>query len=450
MTKDVLKVAGRSSTGRRLVNWAITHEKKLRVVVITAAVVIFAVQWARSAMLVDDGDFYLHWQFACRFVKLRLLYADGLHIPYPPFWAMAWTPIAAMSLPVAKLVCYPLSAIALAILLWMLNRLTRERIPLSGSAGFWATVAALAIASRFLVRELPECGPNLMLLALTWSAIYLWTRGRDVPAGVCLGFATALKCTPAIFIVYFAWKRQWKLATTGVAAAALFAVAPAVWQGPKDYERHVRLWLTHLSLGAGQADPTVGVLGPETLQNLSLKPAVAKWLMHLPVGHPSRLEQTGYIEFLNLSPTTAGRITKGVLLALLSCVAWTVRRPVRDRCDLAILWECAAVGVLALLLSPITWYQHCVALLPTFYLFTRTAAAGRPMGKGTYALVAAFVVIVVVLSRGLIGRDATILLASYHLTTWAICGVLLTALGGRLIATEKPASTMSLPVRRAA
>ena len=430
-------------------NWAIAHELQLRWVVIAIAVVIFAVQWLRSALLVEDGDFYLHWQFACRFVQHKQLYADGLHIPYPPFWAMAWAPIAALSLPVAKSVCYPLSAVALGVLLWTLNRLTRERIPLSNRGLFWATVAAIALTSRFLVRELPECGPNLMLLTLTWSAIYLWTRQRDVPAGVCLGLATALKCTPAIFIAYFAWKRQWKLAIVGTTAAALFALAPAVWQGPNDYQRHVRLWLTHLSLGAGQTDPTIGVLGPETLQNLSLRPAVARWLMHLPAGHPSRLDQAGYVDFLNLSPLTAGRVAKGVLLALLAIVAWAVRKPVRDRADLAILWECAAVSALALLLSPITWYQHCVVLLPTFYLVSRTAASGRQLPNWIYAVVAAFVVIVMVLNRGLIGRDATMLLASYHLTTWAIASALCLALGGRSMAIEKPPVSM-LSVRRAA
>ncbi|HVA49965.1 MAG TPA: glycosyltransferase family 87 protein [Pirellulales bacterium] len=438
--------------GLRLpLGWAKDHERQLRWIVVVVAIAVFAVQWVRSAVNVEDGDFYLHWQFACRFVQHKLLYAEGLHIPYPPFWAMGWSPIAALSLPAAKMLCYPLSAAALVVLLWTLDRLTRQQLGLSSTRRFWATAAALAIASRFLVRELPECGPNLMLLALTWSAIYLWTRHRDLAAGTCLGFGAALKCTPAIFIAYFAWRRQWKLALTGTAAAAIVSLAPALWQGTADYERHVRLWLRHLSLGAGQVDPTVGVLGPETLQNLSLRPAIARWLMHLPPGHPSRLDQPGYVEFLDLAPALAGRVTKGVLLALLACVAWMVRKPVTDRGDTALLWECAAVGVLALLLSPITWYQHCVALLPAFYLLTRTAAAGGRVAPWMYAVVAAFIAIVIVLNRGVIGRDATLLLASYHLTTWAILSVLLLTLGGRSTATGRRTSDVAAsPLRRAA
>jgi hypothetical protein len=192
----------------------------------------------------------------------------------------------------------------------------------------------------------------------------------------------------------------------------------------------MQIWLTHLSLGAGQADPTVGVLGPETLQNLSLRPAVARFFMHLPAGHPGRLDQPGYVEFLDFSPLAAGRIAKFVLAALLASVTWALRKPVVRRDDLSLVWECAAVGALALLLSPITWYQHCVALLPVFYLFTRTAAArGRPPGW-MLAVLGFFLVVVIVLSRGLIGREATLLLASYHLTTWAIAGALALAVGG--------------------
>lgn len=257
--------------------------------------------------------------------------------------------------------------------------------------------------------------------------------------------------TPAIFIAYFAWKRQWKLAIMGAMAAVCFALAPVLWQGPTDYERHVRLWLTHLRFGAGQADPTVGVLGPETLQNLSLRPAIARWLMHLPPGHPSRLEQAGYVEFLDLPPVVAGRIAKMMLFAILAGVAWSTRKRIARRDDLAILWESAAIGVLALLLSPITWYQHCVALLPAFYLFSRTVAAGGHAAHWMYAIVAAFTVATIVLSRGLIGRDATTLLASYHVTTWAIVGVLLLALGGRSNAARGTThAAAAVPLRRAA
>ncbi|MGH7192609.1 MAG: hypothetical protein ACREJM_03640, partial [Candidatus Saccharimonadales bacterium] len=178
------------------------------------------------------------------------------------------------------------------------------------------------------------------------------------------------------------------------------------------------------------------VLGPETLQNLSLRPAIARGLMRLPAGHVARLEHAWYFDFLDLPPVTAGRIAKAALLLLLALVAWLVRGPVVRRDDAAVLWECAAVGVLALLLSPITWYQHCVALVPPFYLLARTAASGARADRWDVSIAVLFVAVHLVLSRGLIGRDLTLLMASYHVTTWTLVAVLFATLAGRPVARE--------------
>lgn len=404
--------------------WFAQRERRFQRLAVGVAAIVFVVQWIRAVARLDDGDFFLHWKFASRFVRHEWLYAEGLHIPYPPFWAMAWSPIAAFSLAAAKTLVYPLSLAALAGLLYLLDKLTSRWLPLHGSRLFWATTLSLALISRFLVRELPECGPNLLLLALSWLAVYLWTRRQDWLAGGCLGLATAMKCTPALFIAYFAWKRQWRMAISSSVAAGLFTLAPALWQGPEAYGQHLQFWLANVRTSAGQNDPSRGVLGEEELKNLSLRPAAARFLMRLPTNHISRVDHPAYLEFLDLSPATADRIVKLLLLALAAAAAWAYRRPVADRDDLTILWECAGVSTLILLLSPITWSQHCVALLPAFYLISRSAfVRGKPSGWMNSVLIA-YAVVNLLLNRGLIGRDLTMLLGSYHLPTLSFLGVL--------------------------
>ena len=226
-----------------------------------------------------------------------------------------------------------------------------------------------------------------------------------------------MKCTPGLFLLYFAWKRQWKMAASTIAAAGLFTLAPALWQGPASYAQHVQIWLTHVRLSASQSDPTRGVLGEEELKNLSLRPAVARYLMCLPEQHLSRVDHPAYVEFLDLAPATADRIVKLTLFALVAAMAWIFRGRAERRDDLAIVWECSAVSVLILLLSPITWAQHCVALLPAFYLMSRTALAQGKLPVWMNAIVAIYAVVNVLLNRGLIGKDLTMLLASYHLPT---------------------------------
>ncbi len=427
--------------------WFAERHRFFQRLVIALSIVVFMVQWVRAASKLDDGDFFLHWKFASRFVAQELLYADGLHVPYPPFWAMAWSPIAAFSLAAAKIVVYPLSLIALSALLYVLDRLTRRELPLDRPRRFWATTLALALIVRFLVRELPECGPNLLILALAWLAVYLWTRHRDALGGVCLGLAIAMKCTPGLFLLYFAWKRQWKMAASTIAAAGLFTLAPALWQGPASYAQHVQIWLTHVRLSASQSDPTRGVLGEEELKNLSLRPAVARYLMRLPEQHLSRVDHPAYVEFLDLAPATADRIVKLTLLGLVAAAAWIFRGRTERRDDLAIVWECSAVSVLILLLSPITWAQHCVALLPAFYLMSRTALAQGKLPVWMNAIVAIYAVVNVLLNRGLIGKELTMLLASYHLPTISFLAVLVVIVACRRRTIERHESAAASPIR---
>lgn len=421
--------------------FCLRHEKTLRRLAIGVAVVVFAVQWVRAAVKLEDGDFFLHWKFATRFVGQQLMYAEGLHVPYPPFWGMAWSPIAAFSLTAAKTLVYPLSLASLAALWFVLDRLSRRQLPLDRTKLFWVGAATLALCSRFVVRELPECGPNLLLLALSWLAVWLWVERREFLGGTCLGLAIAMKCTPGLFLVYFAWKRQWKMAATAATAALAFTLAPVLWQGPASYRQHMEIWLTHLKLGTEQSDPSRGVLGEEELKNLSLRPAAARFLMRLPQGHLSRVDHPAYLEFLDLAPAAADRAVKLVLLALVGFAGWIFRRPVEDRGDLTIVWECAIVSLLILLLSPITWAQHCVALLPAFYLLVRAAFARGRSERWMEAVVAAFVVVNLLLNRGLIGRDLTMLLASYHLQTFSFLGLLAVLVACRARESALTAST---------
>ena len=392
-------------------------------VVIVAAAVIVGLQWIRIAAK-PRGDFLLHWELGRRLAAGEFIYERGLDHPYPPFWGLAHAPLSVVSMPVAQTLLFPLFLISAAGLLWALRRLSQDHLPLSRDATFWVAAAALALGSRFLVRDMLECGVNLMLVALSWCAVYLWTRHRDWLAGITLGLAMALKCTPTLFLAYFVWKRQWKVAAATTAAAATFTLSPMLWMGPVEYARAGQFWFERAWRGVGEEDPSQGVLGPEPLQNVSLRPSLARFLMHLPEGHAGRIEHPFYVDFANLSPRTAGFVIKAVLLLLLAGLAWKSRKPVTDRRDPAVLWECAAASLLILLYSPITWGQHCVGVVPAFYLLTRRWAVGHSMPAGTRAVLAVYVILVLGMNRSLIGKQWSWLLDSYHVQTWCIVGLL--------------------------
>jgi hypothetical protein len=216
--------------------------------------------------------------------------------------------------------------------------------------------------------------------------------------------------------------------------------------GPAEFVRTFGPWAGNACAGVGQVDPSHGVLGPEPLQNLSLRPALARFLMHLPPGHKGRFDHPLSIDCLNLSPAAAGAMIKLALAGLLFGVAWMFRRPVRDRNSPAVVWECAAVSLLILLYSPITWGQHCVGVLPALFLLCRSRYAAPARFRAYGALI-------VLLNRGVVGKEFTYLLNNYHVTTWCLLGLLAAVMACRQTIERRPpaepvvSAAISLPSR---
>lgn len=454
------QATAKKSYATALVDRLKSRQKFWQRVAVAALIVVLALQASRLVGKAR-GDFNLHWELGRRLAAGEFIYglsASGRRLsergvkdvdrpldhPYPPFWALAHAPLTVMPMNVAQLALYPMIAISLFTLLWTLHRLCKRDLPLQGDQTFWVSAFAVVMASRFIVRDAPECGVNLALVAMSWLAVYFWTQHREVLGGSILGFAIALKCTPALFLPYFVLKRQWKMVAAVTVAAGSFTLLPILAMGPARYTEAMTFWISHASQGARSTDPSVGVLGDEQLQNVSLRPALARFLMHLPEGHKSRFDHPLYFDFLNLSPADAGMTVKVILLLLVGGLAWTFRARVTQRDEMRVLWECATISLMILLLSPITWGQHCVGVIPMFYLFARAHACKISHARWTYWLLGAYALFTLALNRSLIGKDLTWLIDSYRVPTW--CLLALVAVMAGCHAAHRQFQSRSAPV----
>ncbi|HBZ53768.1 MAG TPA: hypothetical protein DEO88_00050 [Syntrophobacteraceae bacterium] len=409
-----------------------TRWNRLRILPILAAAIWLLVAWVKIMMGVQPNDFYNHWEFGRRFAAGTFIYEGGLNYVYPPLWAMAHAPLAMVGPRLAKALVFPLAPISIAALVWVLDRLVRQSLSCDSGCRFWSVVLAVALASRFLARDLPEVGVNTALVALSWLGVYCWREHRDNWGGLALGLAGALKCTPLLFIAWFILKRQWRMVVTTMTATVLLTLAPMLVMGPASYVRTMSFWFAGVIRGVGDPDPSRGPLGEEKVENLALRPALARYLMHLPYGHLGRPEASDdpsrpdtppspyYLQFLDLTATQAGWVVRVVMLGLLLLVAWWFRGLPRSRDDPVLVWEWAAVSLLILLYSPVTWTQHCVGVLPALYLICRAFLARCPIPRLVLYLLGAYGLLVVVLNRTFVGRDLTKLLDSYRVKTLAI------------------------------
>jgi alpha-1,2-mannosyltransferase len=376
-----------------------------------------------------QGDFHIHFELGQRLAKGLFIYENGLDFVYPPFWALIHAPLYPLGLHAAQILVYPLAVLAIAALILTLERLCEKCIPLSPDASFWSTTLAIVLGSLFLGRDLPEVGVNTALVAISWMSVYLWSKEHDLAGGIVLGLAAAMKCTPLLFIVWFMIKRQWKIAAAAISAFVFFTLSPAIVCGPGQYIHLMRTWVSGVVRGINDPDPSRGPLGQEKVENLSLKPALARYLMHLPYGHMGRPETSDsaqrpndppsryFYQFLDLPAYQAGIVVRIIMVALFSWMFLLMRHRPSNRSSIEIVWECAAISILILLFSPITWVQHAVGVLPALYLICRAAFAGFSLSRRQTAAMGAFVVFCLIGNRFFFGRDLIKLANAYHVKT---------------------------------
>jgi len=453
--KTAWKMPDRHCLRLHAIDWE--RLRRFKWIPILAASIWLLVAWIQIIVL-PRGDFRGSWNMGQRLIHGIFIYQGGLGTVYPPFWAMAHAPLSFIGLHLSQILVYPLAAISIFILLRAVHKLSAAQLPLGSDALFWSTTLAILLSSLFLGRDLPEVGVNTALVAMSWSAVYLWSKERDIAGGTLLGMAAALKCTPLLFVAWFALKRQWKMTASSFVALCIFTLLPILVTGPAECVHLMKQWTGFVIQGFSDPDPSRGPLGEEKVENLSLRPAPARYLMRLPYGHFGRPESIGdgqterppspfYLQFLDLPPFWAGVVARIIMAALLLGMCWLMRRPASERDSFEIVWECAAVSILILLFSPVTWVQHSVGIVPAVYLICRAGFAGWHFPRWTAWAMSGYVLFCCVLSRAFFGRDFIKLANSYRVKTIGFLLLLGVVLACRHLASRRSTRKLSGPGR---
>ncbi len=249
---------------------------------------------------------------------------------YPPFAALCMLPMAFVSWHGAIAVNFVMSVAASAFLLFVLLAPTFRRMGWDSERdrAFAAAVVVLLFATFGPVRDTFSFGQiNLLLMALVYVDLLLAAREHRY-AGVGIGLAAAIKLTPAIFIIYLLVTGRWRMAgvASATAVGATLAAAVAMPDASRAYFTEL-LWETS----------RVGAL--DYVSNQSVMGMVAR-----------------------LMPSTPSR-TLWIALVLAIMVVWARKiRSVDMRTGFAL------TGVVACLISPVTWVHHLVWAIPAMVL----------------------------------------------------------------------------------
>ncbi|SDM91313.1 glycosyltransferase 87 family protein [Allokutzneria albata] len=303
-------------------------------VVALVAVVLFRLADARHVY--EDLDVYRAavqtWWAGGDMYGLLPKTAAGNHLPfiYPPFAVLVLGPLALLPRDPAVALNFGVSVLALAATLYVVVR----RLWRSGEAKGAFVVTSVLLPFALLLEPVTETldygQVNLWLMALV--AVDCLALSPRWPRGTLVGIAAAIKLTPAVFLLYFLLRKDFRAALTVVisgAAATLvgFVIAP---------NSSLHYWLEG---GASSMS-----------------------------GTPFSANQTITAMLVRLQPPV---VVIGVLIVLLSLLAIGMGVVIIRRADAPI--AVMATAIVGLLISPTSWSHHWVWIAPTLVIMIASA-----------------------------------------------------------------------------
>ncbi len=352
-------------------------------------------------------------------------YGNRHWFPNPPLVLLALVPFAHLPIVATGTVWSILKIAAVMAGCWLVMASAR-REDFSVPLGVLLMAAVLSV--RPIMGDITHGNINIFVffeIALAW---YLFVNRRDLWAGAVVGLAVVTKLTPGLLLLYFLYKRAWRVLAGAGLGLVLFAILiPSVLMGFQRnnqllvswYDQMVRpyvhdgyvtvepinqslpgmfmkwLALPHLvrgtwinlweQAGAGQLDSQAAerkqleklVRLKEKLQQRDAIVRLADGLdraFPVEVGDAAQARQAGQPFMARLQRPGQRWILRGLNLLLLVALGLLCRSPITSRRDPKLLLEVSLVLLAMLLMSERTWKHHLVTL-PIVYLATWSVLA---------------------------------------------------------------------------
>lgn len=278
----------------------------------------------------------------------------GVSLPftYPPLAAMLFTPLAVLPYRVGMIGLLALTT----FLMWWCLTIVLRRLGLPRVTAVWLLPFALLAEPAWETLGFGQV--NVILMAMVIADTL--TRSPRLPRGVLIGLAAAIKLTPAVFVLVYLVRRDWRASVTTVASGIGFTLLAAVLS-PANSLTYWRDTLTD-----------TGRIGGESYSsNQSVRGVLAR------LAEPGEEASTRVWFLLVL-------LTVGLIVLAMHRVH-TLEQAPGPETGLVLL-----ASMVALLASPVSWSHHWVWLVPTIIVL---AASRRPVATVLAGLTTAAVAV---------------------------------------------------------
>jgi hypothetical protein len=340
---------------RRLV-WAIAG------LIALAAAIVYAGKAA------DERSAFIRWRpQVLRFMRGVNIYDQSM-FPNPPIMPITLYPLAALP-PIAGAMCwYGLKvALATASVLLCFGMVRPADRPLPS----WFLAGVLTFSLRPILSDLHHGNNNILILFLIVAALDAWRKGYDILGGLLLALSISYKVTPALFVLYFAYKRSWRIVgATALGMGIFLLVVPSLVIGPRFNGECLGFWWHHML----RPFLVAGATSPQEI-NQSMIGVLTRLLTETTTGS-GRYDVHLVLNLFALPPDLVQVLIKAASVLLLAVLAYFCRLDPRERRDPRLLGEFSLVVLTMLFVSERSWKHHYVTLLLPYTYLTAQFAYG--------------------------------------------------------------------------
>jgi hypothetical protein len=335
--------------------------KKWLIAVFLIIYCVAGVTVVRKAL--DDRSAFLRWSENSETLKAGdSVYgeAGGLY-PNLPMMLLILMPFHALG-PVAGAMAW--MTVKFLIILFIFQSVVRVAENKGPPFPAWALLVILLLSGRVFISDLTHGNVNLLIGGLVVAALVGNFYKQDFLAGFSIGLAAILKVTPALFIPYYFYKRNWMSLAGSAAGLLVFGwIVPGMVLGVSFNNQLIMEWYQQM------VHPFIAGLPVDFLQtqhmNQSLTGLLYRFFTDCMAVEPDL--KRGYAEvrvnFVSLNPHTVSVMIKLASLAVLGLLAWFCRTPRDHNRHPGHLGEFALVFLSMLFLSERSWKHHFVLLI---------------------------------------------------------------------------------------
>jgi hypothetical protein len=293
----------------------------------------------------------------------------GKFAPFPPPTALLLVPLAQLRPLDALRVMTGISLLCMAVSILLLSRLLGRSL---------AEAGCLVLLSGYAVFNVLRFGQPYVLVSTSCILGYFaYRKGWPLLAGVCFGLFVPIKYFPVVILLYFLFRREWRVVLGGAASAATIVLVSIAVLGWEVHQQFLTSVLgQHLTAHLSMQDPF-------TASFQSFDTLFRRLFLFDPNANPHPWLAVPALQVIGVA------VTK---LAILAVAVMSLIALARKESQDSVAPSIGLLGILVLLLAPATATYHFTLLwLPTALLLNWMLRSGAPVYAalllGLYSLI---------------------------------------------------------------